>query len=138
MPITRAYFDDQNFLITTIAGEIDEETFTEYIVSLNELSEGITNLRELSDCREAIEVNILKTNAIRRAASREAKKPGSSLAIVIQDTILAYALARVYQTFASSMRKEIEIFVDVEKALAWLSREKGDLQELRQAMGLEN
>lgn len=132
MPIDRTYFEEYNFLLTSLTGGLEENDFREYVLSLNSYAEGKKGLRELSDCRNVTERSVLKTIAIRRTAQLETPKPESLLAILINDNILHFGLARVYQTFAAPMRKKIEIFTDFDKALTWLCKQKGDLKKVQQ------
>lgn len=52
MGFTRHYFQEHTFMLTKITGEINDDDLSQHVVALNKETEGLTNLKELTDCRE--------------------------------------------------------------------------------------
>ena len=76
MGFSRHYFKDYNFMLTKISGEIDNNSLSQHVIDVNNEAEGISNLKELADCREITSVKLLSTQTTTMSAGNEKNKPG--------------------------------------------------------------
>lgn len=124
MPFSRHYLDDLNFVLTHLAGPIDDQDVRDHIHALNrEAAEGRA-LMELGDARglSAGDLKRLTVSGILDAARMEegqARVQGGKLAIVADD-VLIYGFARAYTTVTSEYRGGARAFRDLAEALQWL------------------
>ena len=126
MGFSRYYFQKQNFMLTKITDEINDDDLYHHVVALNKEVEGIANLKELADCREIIKIN-LTTAGTTRSADHEQIKKGSKLAILTpKGNDLIFAMARAYQMFCEDYRESVSLFHDLDEALAWLTNDNSD------------
>ena len=51
MGFSRHYFNEHNFMLTKVCGEIDDDDLMSHVNALNRETQGCVNVRELSDCR---------------------------------------------------------------------------------------
>ena len=110
MGFSRYYFQEYNFMLTKITGEINDDDLYHHVVTLNQESEGLINLKELADCREITKIN-LSTNGTTKNASYEKNKPGSRLAILTpKGNDLIFAMARACQMFSGDSRESVNLF----------------------------
>ncbi|MCW8825163.1 MAG: hypothetical protein OQK78_01950, partial [Gammaproteobacteria bacterium] len=84
--------------------------------------QGISNLREIADCRGLTGVSSLTGNGTALAASREEYKPGSICVILVpKENDAIYGMARAYQMFAEEHRESVSIYRDIDEALNWIT-----------------
>ncbi len=122
MGISRYYSKDLNFLLTRIAGDIDDDDLFEHVIALNKETQGISNLREIADCRELTGIGSLTGPGTARAAMKEENKPGCFGVILVPiEKGVIYGMARAYQTFAQEHRESVEIYWEINEALKWLT-----------------
>jgi uncharacterized protein YpmB len=122
MGFSRHYYKDYNFLLSKISGDINGKMFMQEVMELNKEAEGISNLKELADCREITNVKLLSTQMTTMSAGSEKDKPGSKLAILIpKDNNAVYGLANAYRMFAEDHRESVKLFRELQEALIWLS-----------------
>lgn len=130
------YFQEYNFILTKITGEVDDGDLAYHVAALNQKTDGIINLKELADCREVTVVN-LTTRGTTHSAGLEKNKPGSKLAILTPEgNDLVFAMARAYQMFSEDFRESVRLFRDLHEALEWLT--DGDLLERKSLTALIN
>ena len=121
MGFTRYYFQEYNFMLTKLAGEVNDNDLSHHVVALNQETEGLTSLKELADCREITKIK-LSTQGTTDSAGHEKNKPGSKLAILTpKGNNLIFAMARAYQMFSEDFRESVRIFHDLHEAINWLS-----------------
>lgn len=121
MGFSRQYFQEFNFMLTKITGEINDKDLSHHVAVLNQEAKGLVNLKELADCREVTKIN-LSTQGTTYSASREKNKLGSKLAILTpKGNDLIFAMARAYQMFAEDFRESVHLFHDLHEALVWLA-----------------
>ncbi len=131
MGLSRHYFKDNNFLLTKVSGDINGKILMQYIIDTNKETDGISNLKELADCREITSVKSLSTQIISDSAESETNKPGSKLALLVpKDSDVIYAMANAYRMFAEDHRESVKIFKELEEALSWLSGSDQEAESL--------
>lgn len=131
MGISRHFFKQHNFIVTKFWGKIDNDDLMGHVIEFNKESKGLSNLKELADCREITDLELLSVENITKIAGGEKYKDDSILAILIpEESELLYGMARVYQTFAATHRKSVEIFRDLKQALDWLTDNKEESDAL--------
>lgn len=112
--------DSFKLVITVTPEEINDQNLFEQVLALNLQAPGITDLKELGDCRNLKYADNLSVNGTTQAAASEIDRPESLLALLIHDDKLIYGLVRAYQAFAEDRRKSVKIFTKIEEALYWL------------------
>jgi len=131
MGFSHQYFKDHNFLLTRASGDIDGKDLMQHVISVNEDTEGIIDLKELSDCREITSLELLSTKMATMSAANENDKPGSRLAILIpEDNAVIYGIANAYKMFAEDHRKAVQIFKEPAEAINWLAEDKAEEKTL--------
>lgn len=120
MKFIRSYLLEFNLVITTVPSQLTDFNLIEHIQNLNQETAGITDLKEIGDCRNLKDVSKLTVKGTISAASYENDRSDSLLALIIPDDKLLFGFARAYQTFAEDHRKNVSIFNDIQKALEWL------------------
>lgn len=124
------YFNQKhNFMLTRLAGYIDNNKLRNYVLNLNKLTAGVSGLREIADCRKIENISCPTVEDTTLGAELESNKPGSLLAIVVPDSPLFYGVARVYQTFTGNHR-EAKLFYNIRDALTWLGYGEAEIKEL--------
>jgi len=125
------YFNQKNhFVLTRLSGDIDNNNLRNHVLNLNKLTEGISELREIADCRNIENISYLTVEGTKIGAELESNKLGSLLAIVVPDSPLFYGMARVYQTFSGNHREAVNLFYNIRDALAWLGYGEVEIEEL--------
>ena len=125
------YFNQKhNFMLTRLAGYIDNNNLRNHVLNLNKLTEGVSGLREIADCRKIENISYLTVEGTTIGAELESNKPGSLLAIVVPDSPSFYGVARVYQTFAGNHREAVKLFYNIRDALTWLGYGEAERKEL--------
>ncbi len=123
MGFSRHFIQKYNFMLTKITGEINDDDLSHHVGALNQETEGLTNLKELADCRGITKIN-LSTRGTTLNADREKNKPGSNLAILVpKENDMIFAMARAYQMFSENHRKSVEVFRDYSEAISWLTKD---------------
>ncbi len=130
MGFSRHYLKDHRFMFTKISGEVNDQNLVQHVIDLNKETEGISDLRELADCREISSLEKLTVQGTATSGDTERDRPDSLLARLVTDSTLLFGLARAYQTFAENKRKSVEIFKDIHKALTWLANEDHEVEVL--------
>lgn len=131
MGFSRRYLKDNNFLVTKVTGEVNDHNLREHVIELNMETEGISDLRELADCRGIVDLTQLTVQGTSECAKLENNRPNSLLAILVPDSTLLFGMARAYQAFSEDRRKDTEIFKSIDEALAWLSKDEREREELK-------
>ena len=109
---------------------ISDSDLIQHTISLNEKTEKILVLKELSDCRAIKSVASLSTETATVAAKIEQKKSVSRMAILIpKDNKATYGLARAYQMFSEEKREAASIFHNLDEALVWLIADNTEEKE---------
>jgi hypothetical protein len=96
-------------------------------MDFNRETEGISDLRELADCRGLISLETLTVKRTSDYAKLVSNKTQSLLAMLLTESPLLFGMARVYQTFTENKRGCVQIFRDIHKALEWLARDKQEI-----------
>ena len=117
------YLKDHKFMYTRISGEINDQDLKQHVIDFNKETEGISDLRELADCRDLINLEALTVKGTSDCAILEDNKPESLLAILVTESPLLFGMARVYQIFAEGRRESVKIFKDINSALKWLAKD---------------
>jgi len=131
MSFSHQYFKDHNFLLTRASGDIDGKDLMQHVISINEETEGIIDLKELSDCREITSLELLSTKMATTSAANENDKPGSILAILIpENNPVIYGVANAYKMFAEDHRKAVQIFKELPEAIIWLAESEAEEEAL--------
>ena len=138
MIFSRHFSKDHNFMYTKIAGEINDQNLRQHVIDKNKETEGISNFRELADCREISCMDSLTVQGAADSADTERDMHDSLLAILVTNSTLLFGLARAYQTFAEDRRKSVEIFKDIDKALAWLANDEQEVDLLNEYIKKKN
>lgn len=121
------YLKDHRFMYTKISGEINNQNLKQHVIDFNKETEGISDLRELADCRDLINLKALTVNGTSYCATLENNKPQSLLAILVTESPLLFGMARVYQIFAEGRRGCVKIFKDINNALEWLAKDEQEI-----------
>ena len=111
MSITRHYLQDKNFMMTRITGNLNDNILMEHVNELNRMTLGLSNLRELADCRKITGADGLTVQGTADCAKTELDRPESLLAILVNDSTLLYGMARAYHTFSEEKRKRIQVLL---------------------------
>lgn len=127
MSSTLHLLKEKKFLLTSLSGELTDDTLLQHVLNLNGVVEGIANLLELADCRTLTSLEKLTVKGTCLCADRENLKPGSRLAILVLDNPMMVSLAKGYQTFARDKRAAVEVFTNYHSALNWLIHSPEDL-----------
>lgn len=121
------YLKDHRFMYTRISGEINDQDLKQHVIDFNKETEGISDLRELADCRDLINLEALTVKGTSYSAILEDNKPESLLAILVTESSLLFGMARVYQIFAEGRRESVKIFKDINSALKWLAKDEQEV-----------
>ncbi|MCK5519677.1 MAG: hypothetical protein KAI81_01070 [Candidatus Marinimicrobia bacterium] len=131
MGFSRYFQKDHNFMFTKISGEINDDNLMDHVLALNKKTDGITNLKELADCREITSMEKLTVQGIVRCSQSETNRPESLLALLVTDSTFLYGMARAYQTFSIDRRKAVMIFKNINEALIWLANDDREVEVLK-------
>ena len=121
------YLKDHRFMYTRISGEINDQDLKQHVINFNKETEGISDLRELADCRNLINLEALTVKGTSYSAILEDNKPESLLAILVTESALLFGMARVYQIFVEGRRESVKIFKDINSALKWLAKDEQEI-----------
>ena len=121
------YLKDHKFMYTRISGEINDQDLKQHVINFNKETEGISDLRELADCRDLINLEALTVKGTSYSAILEDNKPESLLAILVTESALLFGMARVYQIFVEGRRESVKIFKDINSALKWLAKDEQEI-----------
>ncbi len=131
MGFSHQYFKDHNFLLTRASGDLDGKDLMLHVININEVTEGIINLKELSDCREITSLDSLSTKMATMSAAAENDKPGSRFAILVpKDNDVIYGIANAYKMFAEDHRAAVKIFKELAEAISWLAESEAEEKAL--------
>ncbi len=130
MGVIRHHFREHKFVFTVLSGEIDDENLMAHVIDLNKETVEVPDFIELADCRGISNLDTLTVRGTTNAARSEKNRPSSMLALLVPDSNLILGLTRAYQTFSEDCRKAVEIFRDVDEALAWLAEDENELLSL--------
>ena len=134
MGFSRNYLKPYNFVLTKITGDINDAELLQHVKALNRETRGISELRELADCRELTSVSALTAQGTTLAASAEEYKPGSlGVILVPKEKEAIYGMARAYQMFAEEHRESVMISRDLDEALNWLTKDNSAETEVLRA-----
>jgi hypothetical protein len=92
------YLNNHRFMYINISGEINDHDPKQHVIDFNRETEGISNLRELADCRDLKNLDALTVKETSDCALLENKKPQSLLAILVNESPLLYGMAWVCST----------------------------------------
>lgn len=127
MGFSHQYFKDQNFLLTRASGDIDGKDLMRHVIEINEETEGIVDLKELSDCREITSLDLLSTKMATMSAATESDKPGSRLAILVpKNNDVVYGIANAYKMFSEDHRAAVKVFKQLDEAISWLAESEAE------------
>ena len=135
MGFTRYALTDYNFILTKVVGDIADIDLLEHVQLLNGETQGLKNLLELADCRDITSMDRITVQGTVDSSQAEINKPGGLLALLITDSPLMFGMARAYQTFAAHKRQNVEIFKDLDEALAWLTDDADVHESLKKFVG---
>ena len=122
MGISRYYLEGHKFMLTKISGELNDKNLMQHVIDLNKETKEVLNLRELADLREIKSLEKLTVQGTVNCSKAEENRPESLLAILVPESnVVLYGMSRAYQMFSEDKRKDVQIFKDIYKALAWLS-----------------
>jgi len=123
MGFTRHFSKELNFLLAKATGEINDSDLASHVKAINEVTNGLSNVKGLADCREITEMN-LTTQDTMLSAQMEDNKPGSKIVILVpENNDLIYGMARSYQMFCEDYCEDVRVFQDYDEALFWLSND---------------
>jgi len=132
MPIRTYYFKEHSFMLNEFSGGLDDESLMKLINDVNDKTEGITGLRQLSDCRELQNIDNLTVQGTVISSNEEINRPQSLLAILVPEfNQQIYGMAKVYQSFSEANRKAVKIFTDLDEALSWLAQHDQEKELLK-------
>lgn len=131
MGFSRHYLKECNFMLTKISGEVNDQNLRQHVIDLNRETEGISDLRELADCRDIRDMKRLSAQVTADCGHLENNRPYSLLALLINDSKLLFGMARAYQTFSQDRRKDTQIFKNLNDALSWLARDEKEIEILK-------
>lgn len=132
MAIEMHYLEERRFMLTVVHGEIHDEQLMEHVQELNQVTAGVSDLRELADSRQITDLERLSVRGTTLGAAHEIPRLEGKLAILVTDSPLMFGLARAYQAFAQNQRGSVEIFHELDEALEFLAEGEEDLQGLRE------
>ena len=119
MPITYRIFGAGAFVLSTALGNIRDTDLLAHQRELLDDSNVDPSYPQLDDFRDA-DMNHVTTDCIQTLAKTNTpSKQGSKRALVVRSDI-AYGLARMLQALREGSRQEIQVFRDLDPALAWL------------------
>lgn len=130
MKIYRHVFIDEKFVIASFQEALDDQSLINFTKVLNVETDGITDLRQLSDCTKIENVSELTVLGIYKCAMREVVRPGSRLAILVSGSGIVYELSILYRSFAREKRKDIRIFTNRASAIGWLAKHETEISRL--------
>ena len=131
MGLSRHWLREHAFVVTKVSGAIDDRSLMEHVQALNRECAGVDASKELADCRELKDVASLSVTGVTQASSREMKKPGSRVVILVpKDSPVIYGLARAYQMFAAESRDEVMVFTDLNEAMQWLLQDETHVRSI--------
>ncbi len=131
MGFHRYFLKQNNFILSKVSGQLNDQDLMQQVISLNRETKEMPDFRELSDCSNLESIEELTVQGTTRCAQTENSRSESLLAILITDSKLHYGMARVYQMLAEENRKTVKIFTDLHKALAWLAKDKQEIEVLK-------
>ncbi|MCP4631401.1 MAG: hypothetical protein GY855_00635 [candidate division Zixibacteria bacterium] len=131
MGFQRHFLKQDNFILSKASGELNDQDLMQQVVSLNRETEGVSDFRELSDCRDLKSLEKLTVHGTTQCAQAEENRSESLLAILIADSNLHFGMARAYQMLAEENRKAVKIFTDLHEALAWLAKDSQEIEVLK-------
>ncbi len=122
MPITYRIDAQRRLIVATATGELSDEDLHAYAFAVADDPANAPDVRELFDLRGVSAVAVT-ADGVRQVAQTVSEidvagKP-SKLAIVAVSAV-AFGLARMYQVLRSDAPRDIQVFDDMNEALAWL------------------
>lgn len=126
MPISRRWDPDQHALFVRMVGRVDDAELVRFARELSEDPEVPTGRRELIDLRE-VEASDVTTEAIRQVAGAfrsQDKTHYETRVALVAASDLGFGLGRMYQAFRDDAPIHLQVFRELEKALAWLGIER--------------
>ena len=119
--IRHLFLEAENFVLTIAEGEISDEKFMEHIAILNQSEKLKENYRGIVDCRGVSPVMTPSSETIFKAGHFDGGDSKPRKVAVLAENELIYGLARMYDAYTS--HAEMEVFQNIEDAIAWLSVE---------------
>ena len=138
MGFSRYYLKKYKFMFTKISGEVNDQNLEEHVIALNMETEGVSDLREIADCRSIENMSRLTVQGTVNCAQLENNRPKSLLALLVSDSSMLFGMARAYQTFSAGRRKSVEIFKDINKAIAWLANDDQEINIFNEFINMHN
>ena len=124
MAIRTYYLEGHKFILNEFSGDLDDESLKNLIKDVNVKTKEITDLRELSDCRELQSIDNLTVQGTIVSSQLETNRPQSLLAIVTPEfNQQIHGMAKVYQSFSEATREAVKIFTDIDEAVSWLAKD---------------
>ncbi len=122
--ITRHFIQERNFVLTSLAGNIDRDTLNQHVDELtaDSIALGLKSFDELADCTCVTDVSSLTVEDIMASAAREHERIPNikgKLAIWATSSDVIEA-AKAYAMSSEFYRYHVKIFRDLDEALLWL------------------
>lgn len=131
MGISRYYFEESNFVLSRLYGEINDQSLRESVEAFNAEAREKSDLRILTDCRRIDDLENLTVRGTTLDAEIADEHLDYVIAILVNDSSLLYGLARAYQIFLRKRRKSVKIFRDIDEALSWLAVDEEEVEVLK-------
>ncbi len=132
MAINSYYLQEHSFVLNEFIDELDDQSLMKLINDVNNITENVPNLRDLSDARKLQSIDNLSVEGTISSSKGELKRPQGLLAILVPEfNQQIYGMAKVYQSFAEGNRKAVEIFTDFDEALSWLAHDEQEKEVLK-------
>lgn len=124
--IERHYKPQSRFTHVLIMGELTNDQLRDHVLAYNEEAADRKALLELADCRILEDISTLTAGGCVKSTGLEEHQPratGGKLAILVRNE-LQFGMARAYSMAASNYRESVNVFYELDDALAWLSPEE--------------
>ena len=134
MPIEHKIREDLRLIISIHSGSIPDQVFLESYQELLFKEEIYLTYNHLLDLRNT-DSSIRSTNALKIVVEKaqEMSKGKTYLKnkfAIVAKTDLSFGLSRMFQGLSSPFPKEVLVFRDIKKALAWLELPENVLDDL--------
>ena len=118
----RFYKPDQNFLYLLVSQTITDQQVSEHVLAYDKEAQHMRGVQELVDVTRVDDLSTLTLQGSVQSVKLEENQPrtmGSRCAFLAQ-TEMQFGMARMYASIFSNTREEVNVFYDLNEALAWL------------------